>query len=384
MRFHQIIKALLVKKDYNKYRPYVEALEDEKPLLDALDRCHDSTDNDVTIDELSLMAGDNLKSAVIIVDKEDISSTVLSKALQDHMEKVWAHRQALALLDVTEGRKSLTDTLLPPLEEGPVLDEQEKHIVTRDLDVLLSKTDRSGGLQWRLKDLKEKVGGLQIGDFTIIMARVETGKTTFICSEVSNMALQTPKDHPVIHFNNEERGEKVMLRYYQAVFGKTYYEIRDNKEDYQRRFKENVSLYLYDKATIHRREVERVIKELQPSLVVFDQLDKIGGFKADRPDLKLGKIYVWAREIAKTYCPVIAVCQASANAEHKKWLDMSDMADSRTSKAAEADLIIGIGATDEGYEYTRYLHLVKNKISGQHSKITCMIEPQIARYKEIS
>ena len=116
-------------------------------------------------------------------------------------------------------------------------------------------------------------------------------------------------------------------------------------------------------------------------------------FDADRKDLAMGMIYQWAREIAKTYAPVIAVCQADGTGEGVKWLTMGHVADAKTAKQAEADWILGIGkSNDEGFEYMRYLNISKNKLSGdddsdpslRHGRFEVVTEPQIARYKDIS
>ena len=126
--------------------------------------------------------------------------------------------------------------------------------------------------------------------------------------------------------------------------------------------------------------------------MIFDQLDKIKGFVGDREDLRLGTIYVWAREIAKTYCPVIAVCQADASGEGKKYLNMDNVANAKTAKQAEADWILGIGKSHgEGEEFMRYIHLSKNKLDGdsdtepelRHGRETVRINPYIARYQDM-
>ena len=138
--------------------------------------------------------------------------------------------------------------------------------------------------------------------------------------------------------------------------------------------------------------VEKVCKQYQPSLVIFDQIDKIHGFTNDREDLRLGQIYQWARELAKEYCPVIAVCQADGTGEGQKWLTMANVANAKTSKQAEADWIIGIGKiADSGYENLRFLHASKNKLMGdadsvpdlRHGKKEVLINANIARYEDI-
>jgi hypothetical protein len=68
---------------------------------------------------------------------------------------------------------------------------------------------------------------------------------------------------------------------------------------------------------------------------------------------------------------------------------MDNVAESKTSKQAEADWILGLGKTHElGMEFNRYLHLSKNKLSGdddtdpslRHGKLEVLIQPDVARY----
>lgn len=379
MEFNYIIKALLDKGNYNKFRPSLAILEEQLPVVNLLDQCHSLTESNVTISEMKALGGEALYPVVEAINKIDVSDNILSEVVKTHLEKVWAYRQAMDLIDVYEGRKSLAFAIHEPLEEKDILKEQEQYIIPKDLDILLQETDRSGGLQWRLPSLQQHVGGLHKGDFGIIFARPEAGKTTFLVSEFGYMAQQ--KRGCVLHFNNEERGVKVMMRYYEAIHGVTRNEIRKDPDKFG--LPKEVCLTLFDKAAITSRDVERLIKEVQPAVIVFDQIDKIKGFTAERPDLAVGKIYQWAREIAKEVCPVVGVCQAAGTAEDKKWLEMGDMAESKTAKPAEADFIIGIGKITEGYENTRFLHLIKNKLTGSHAKITCIIEPQIGRYRDV-
>ena len=60
------------------------------------------------------------------------------------------------------------------------------------------------------------------------------------------------------------------------------------------------------------------------------------------------------------------------------------MEGSKTGKAAEADLIIGIGKhssqEDDEPNNVRFLNISKNKLSGYHGVIACNIEPEVSRY----
>jgi hypothetical protein len=55
---------------------------------------------------------------------------------------------------------------------------------------------------------------------------------------------------------------------------------------------------------------------------------------------------------------------------------------SRTGKAAEADIIIGIGKNfGEEEDYVRHLCISKNKLNGWHGTVTCSIDIYRARYE---
>jgi len=286
-------------------------------------------------------------------------------------------------------------TLAKFLEEEYEEELDEIESVTDDLETLIEDAITKPGLRWRLNCLNKSLGSLRTGDFGFLFARPETGKTTFLASEVSYMLTQlTDESGPVIWFNNEEQGKKVMLRVYQAYFGVTKEQLLANPKRFKREFQGRVRgrFKLIDNANIDKAKVEKTCKALKPSLIIFDQIDKIKGFSADREDLRLGAIYVWGRELAKTYCPVIGVCQADGSAENQKWLTMENVANAKTSKQAEADWILGIGCIHaEGAEHTRYLNISKNKLTGdtdslpdlRHMRTETYIEPTIARYKDI-
>jgi KaiC/GvpD/RAD55 family RecA-like ATPase len=273
------------------------------------------------------------------------------------------------------------------------LDEIET--VSDDLEYLLEETVQKPGLRWRLNSLNRSLGSLRKGNFGFLFARPETGKTTFLADQVSFMLEQlTDESGPVIWFNNEQVGNEVMLRVHQAKFGVKLEQLMSNPRKYSESWKTEVRgrFKLVDDANIDKAKVEKICKQLKPSLVIFDQIDKIKGFAADREDLRLGAIYVWARELAKMYCPVIGVCQADGQAENVKWLTMEHVSNAKTSKQAEADWILGIGKIHaEGADYSRYLNISKNKLLGdpdtvadfRHGRFETYIEPQIARYVDV-
>lgn len=389
--------------NYKEYRHCVPDLEDKllQKLYKTLDEIM-AKGEDRTIDDLFVLCSDQnhkysteLELIYESIRNANISEDSINALLTSIRQRAWATELGNAAFSFSEGRGSIEDIngvweKLPSVQDDSVDGIQ---FVTDDLEVLYEHTVKSPGLRWRLSTLNKSIGSLRKGDFGIVFARPETGKTTFLASEVTFFASQAPT--PGLWFNNEQEGSQVGIRCYQAALGETLTELLYDREKNRNRYFEETkrNLKIYDSASIHRKDVEKMCEIYKPSFIVFDQLDKIKGFDSDaRDDIRLGSIYIWARELAKEYCPVIGVCQAGASGEGKKYLAMDDMANSKTAKAAEADWILGIGKTHtEGLEFIRHFNIIKNKLLGdedtdpslRHSKHDVIIDVEIGRYRDI-
>jgi len=270
--------------------------------------------------------------------------------------------------------------------------EKSDVFVSPSLDYL-SSVVASGGLNWRLRELNVALGPLRKGDFIIIAARPETGKTTFVASEASYMMTQLQPDEHVIWINNEEARNKVMMRVIQSFHQVTSSDLLSNPAVYADDFRVGGGdrfLVLDDDSGIRSaNKIATLFKEFKPGLIIFDQLDKVHGFQNDREDLRIGKLYEWARDVAKEYCPVIAISQVDGTGEGEKWIQMNQLRGSKTDKVGEADAIVTIGKSNEpGMDLQRYIHVPKNKLFGgpstleahRHGCFEVDIEPAKARY----
>ena len=409
---YSILKYLLIKEQYIKYYKVLNIDKEYKELVNIyriIDKLHNKfTLDSYSIDDLELFFFDSyplLKSS----DKEvyasifesirstETSEVIVQRSLEESLRRSLASKLADAAFQVSQGKESDIQTIykeLVSLQENqtPLDQVSTSEFVTDNLEELYNETVATPGLRWRLKTLNDMLGSLRKGDFGFVFARPETGKTTFLASEITYMASQATG--PILWINNEETGTKVMTRCYQAALGLSLTELYSNRTKAQQDYQDQTGnrIKIFDSASTSKTDVERLCREHKPSLVVFDQIDKVKGFINDREDLRLGSIYTWARELAKEYCPVIGICQADGTAEGVKWLTMGHVANAKTAKQAEADWILGIGkSNDDGMEYVRCLHLSKNKLQGdtdtipelRHGKMNVLIQPEIGRYKDI-
>ena len=335
-----------------------------------------------------------LKLLLEEVFNQDITNRdALIGLLDEHRHRAIAGEVALVSLDVETGKKPVQDLieLLSRFDHQEVEVDEPKPVVMNLKDLYESQVS-TPGLRWRVDWLNKALGSLRKGDFGFIFARPETGKTTFLASEITHMVNQTQGE--VLWFNNEEQGSKVGIRCFQAALGLPLDFLWDDMDRRQRQYESATGdrIKIFDFEDSHNKaRIESIIKSSNPALIIFDQIDKIKGFKGERNDLELKAIYQWAREIAKTYAPVIAVSQANGEAEGKLYLTMDMVDGSKTAKQGEADWILGIGKEQDNTSRTRYFNVVKNKLIGdqdtmpdlRHGSVQVLIKPEVARYEDI-
>lgn len=415
MNINIIILHLFLNKElFNKYSRIIslEYFKNNntslfKIFLSLFELHKESTEN-ITVDQLALQLytlyprlKDEEKYLLDItlqqVADTEVDETLALAYLEKHHQQALSTEIAIKALDVSQGRADFSVLReLVDASETIVAGATDDEFVSDDLEILINNDIASQGLRWRLNTMNKTLGSLRKGDFGFIYARPETGKTTFLASEVTHMAQQAKEVGlgTVLWFNNEEQGEKVMRRCFQAVFGITKEELYTNYPHYKAEYEKTMEhhLRIFDSASISKQDVERLCKKYSPSLILFDQIDKIKWPDSERYDLKMKAIYAWARELAKTYAPFIGICQAGGTAEGKKYLNMNDVDSSHTAKQGEADFMIGIGKTNnDGEEFQRFISLAKNKLDGdvdtspdlRHAKVPININPSIARYSDV-
>jgi len=341
--------------------------------------------------------GNDYAQYIQLLKETNTDETILEASLNEIKTRSVLYELASAALAGSEGKKTVED-ILQLVEQLTQEKEQANNdpFVSTSLSELYDDAYKHQGLRWRLSSLNQSLGSLRGGDFGFIFARPETGKTTFLADQSTYFTEQLDDtDGPGLWFNNEEQHKKVMLRCIQAALGVTMQEIakdiRGYEEQYKRITKDKLKLPNFD--TTHKREMEALCKDVKPSFIIIDQVSKVRGFNNDREDLRLGAAFEWARDLAKEFdCPVIGVNQADGSGEGKKYLDMSNVANSKTAVQAEADFILGIGkSNDQGFELIRHFNISKNKLAGdessdpskRHAKWDALIQPDIARFRDL-
>jgi len=328
------------------------------------------------------LSGYSLDKKNLFFSLSDSIFSAPSAASVEDIVKGWAERSAAEQVAEIAQRVATGDETLSLLDVEPIITAYRttsgstlypgSGYVENDLDKLLDAVVRSGGYDWRLPDLNVMVGPLHKGDFLVVGARPEAGKTSFILSESMYLASQDKDKRPILLINNEELGSKLQLRATQAATSRTLTEMdRDRpgtRKSLQAALNGSRGLFVKDSSQPTTREIELLVDDLKPFLVVFNVLDKVKGFGkiAFNETERLRLLAQWVRELAKEKdCICIAVVQADGTAEGEKWVRQNQLYMSKTGLPGEADCIVTIGAThDPANIGHRFIHVPKNKLPG--------------------
>ena len=268
-------------------------------------------------------------------------------------------------------------TLIDMVEDGRMSDKTTYSELDKGLSQLLDEEvgDPDFPFDWDL--LSDLLPGMDRGNLGILFARPEVGKTTFCAFLAANYIRNKQK---VVYWANEEPAEKIKMRIIQSFFAMTREEMKNASTELDKTYLEDIDPYLtvMDSVGTSMEELNEYAQLNEPDVMFCDQLDKFrvaGEF--NRGDERLKETYVLAREIAKRNKLLVwSVSQASYEAHDRQFIDYSMLDGSRTGKAGEADVIIGIGktGTSEEENTVRHICVSKNKLNGWHGMVTCHID----------
>jgi len=367
-------------------------------FFETIQKAHDEYDTDLSLDELSVLHTEKYNPALTrasrhnfseliteLRDEEEPNENVIGDIIESLHRRNMAHKIAVMATDIYNGKSEDFNKIKNILDNPQIIEESNDEKVTSNVDELLDLIDVTTKWNFNLQSLQEQVSGIGEGNLAIFFARPETGKTAFWVSLVANEGGFASQGAKIVALINEEPAVRTQMRLINAHTGMTRDEIKENTSQASELWSQiNTNIKLLDTVDWNLDDVNKYLETHKTDILIIDQLDKVnvsGTFA--RTDEKLRAIYTGARELAKRHniC-VIALSQASADGHNKLNLSFDMMENSKTGKAAEADLIIGIGKRETGNpnEPMRQLNISKNKINGVHAEVNAFISPQLSRY----
>jgi len=411
MRQAEMTKELLrscLKQDFyttNKLKLSDDLFESEqKEIFQIIRDSHEKYNKDLSFTEVKSLwivnhpvathsEKEDFQTALSHIERsEDINPEVASDIINELWKQEWARKGAELFLRISEGNTDAEQALeehLRKKEDGFSPDDFAEAFVTKDIALLLEQASDDHRFKFNINSLRNIVCGVGKKEFGCIFAVPEAGKTAFVASICVGPEGFVHQGAKTLILVNEEDGGRTMLRSAQALCGVKREKVRENILRIKTEFVDlgdrfeiaNVGGYDFNK-------IEAIIASRKPDVVCIDQADKVhirGNYNASHE--KLRALYTNFRELAKRQdIALLVVSQASQEAQYKTKLTPFDMENSKIGKAAEVDLLIGISKhpkqENEEPDYTRFLSVCKNKLSGIHSTAVCFLNHEISRYED--
>ena len=400
----QLINLLLEKDFYEENKGRISKsmfTNGTGKLYETITIAHSDSESNISIDELATLhtkvynpaltrvAKENFYSLLEEIKKEKPNKKIAKTILEAMHKQNIARRIAVVATGVYNNTEAGNfNDIQSLIDELKGVNKEEYDTITDDVIKLIDALKDNTKWKFNLTDLRNKVNGIGEGNLIIIFARPESGKTAFWVNLVAGRNGFATQGAKVCALINEEPAIRTQMRLINAYTGMTFAEIKDNPQkagDLWSQIKNQIRIL--DTVDWTLEKIDSYVAKEKPDILIIDQLDKvhIGGTFA-RGDEKLRAIYTGAREIAKRRdCSLIGISQASADASGKWDMTFDMMENSKTGKAAEADVIIGVGYKPNS-EYSndndRSLSVSKNKITGWHGKVMVKIEPELSRYRD--
>ena len=329
------------------------------------------------------------------IDDLKRAEAITSEVATDVIESLWRREIGRDIanigINMSEGDTSALLKLQSLIEKisGSYMPDEFGEPTTDNIYELLAETSDDNRWKFNIETLARHVYGIGPAEFGIVFARPETGKSAFLISIIAGPGGFCQQGAKVLYLGNEERTTRTKLRAIQACSGMTREQITENPDLAMSKYQAiKDRLIMKDVQEWDLDTINAYCEKIKPDAVFIDQADKVtisGQYNSSHERLR--ELYRSLRELAKRHdCALVGVSQASAEAEGKTRVDFSMLEGSKTGKAAEADLIIGIGKASSGDDNEpdnrRFINISKNKLSGFHGYVIAMIEPEVSRYTE--
>lgn len=262
----------------------------------------------------------------------------------------------------------------------------------------LSLLDTSNGLSWFLPSLQSGLGSHMAGQFIVVAADSNAGKSAFCISQAVHIfkALHKSKiDRPILYCTSEDTKEDLAGRFLSNLyrdkclggFEEVVQQYGRISSHYASHYNPDLFIGMQIRSHADMFKIKQKIDTYKPCVVIIDMLDKLS---ASDNIQDLTKLYQEIRSIANDGYPIIGTSQsgntsyqdrATGDYKHRKHLKDKDLANSKSGKQGAAYAMVMIGMDDD-VPGVRYITTTKKK-RGSHVSTTCILTERYSLYEEL-
>lgn len=280
-----------------------------------------------------------------------------------------------------------------------VMGEKDDDVFSLD-EVDVSVLDTSKGLPWFLPALQAGIGSMMPGQFIVLAADSNTGKSAFCISQAVSVfehqhTLAADERRPILYCTSEDTKEDLVCRFLSNLYRKNVVEGFDGvisqfdrvKAHFNKKYDSRLFIGMQIHGARDLYKIKQKIDAFNPCVIIIDMVDSLS---KSRDYQELENLYQAIRGIANTGYPVLGTTQSGNTTyqdkdtkeyKHRKHLSEKDMAGSKYGKQGAAYCAIMIGKDDD-HPNLRYINTTKKK-RGQHVQCTAEIIERFSLYKEL-
>lgn len=310
------------------------------------------------VDSLPDSSGINVLNEAVEQRKDRVSLELVAALTSDNAKR--AHELYAEYQELTSGilaGATNTEILIAP-----------------DLKEIFEKRDSKNRIPLYPEALTEQLeGGPLRGHHIVMFAPTDLGKTLFSLNMVRGFMEHGYK---VLYVANEDPVSDLIERFLVCLTGRTKWEVRKRYDKAQAMAEklgwDRVVWAPLSPGTL--LEIKMLLDEHKPDILIVDQIRNLD--TGDKDYVRtLEKAAQGMRVFAQRYnLLAISITQAADSATGRAVLRRGDIDNSNVGIPGTADLMLGIGATEEQeFENIRVLSFPKNKISGNKAPLHVLI-----------
>lgn len=315
---------------------------------------------------------------------DNIDNVSVPNLMKEVIEvRLEAVRHNLAV-ELVAGNDERVDTLLDnynSLRKGELNEKEQAEVyINPTVSSIISKSSGDNRIAVLPTSINSHLkGGVLRQHHIVVFAPTDMGKSLFGLNMTYGFLKQGLK---VLYCGNEDPATDMIARLQWRVTGMTEEDIRKEPEEAQRRLDERHfdKLVFVELAPGTRKEIEDLILEHEPDILMVDQIRNLDMGENNKV-LALEKAAAMMRMFGKKYNLVpVSFTQAGDSATGKMLLSRGDIDFSNVGIPGTADLLIGIGATEEMEgKGERMISFVKNKVSGNKQPVKVWFDPYLTK-----
>jgi len=301
----------------------------------------------------------------VIEQKRERNSLELTQALvtnkDEKVTSLWQEREMLIAGDI-------------------IADDNNEVVIAPDLEEIFKARDPSNRLSVTPPQLNDALeGGFLRGHHCVLFAVTDLGKTLMSLDLARNFI---ENGYKVLYVGNEDPLSDLLERFLVSITQKDKWTVRRHWYKAQKLAEKkgwgNLVWAELSPGTVG--EIRSLVEEHKPDVLFVDQLRNLEG-KGDNYVRTLEQSAQGIRQIAKQFQLVaVSITQAGDSADGKAVLSRGDVDNSNVGIPGTADLMLGIGATqDQEFNGMRTLSFPKNKVSGQKRPVLVKFNTKLMR-----